>query len=314
MEHQVRDARSIPEPTIRAFDREVMLRQAVLQIAKQHHVDLSEVDVNSEVQSYWLNLKREEEHQEAKQLAKRRRSLVWRTVGQVIPDHYRGCVPPDSIADLAQRAEMVSLIRKRVYGTTATKQALATATQMATGQVRTALLTGLTGAGKTTLVALMLRQMAFHWHQHWRDGVVDPNDRVSLDGDPVFHRLLCANRRDEAFTDVFVWTTSREIVAAQKKNAHYGSHLKKAPILVIDDLGGEPTQVNIGGVDEILWARHDGSRKLVTLLTTGYCNPAREDMEGYLEPLTARYSEAFTRRVSEPGQCVVIRCPKKEVA
>lgn len=289
-----------------------MLRQAVVRIAGEHHVDLSGVEITPEVQEHWLFLKRQEDHQEAERLAKRRRSLVWQTVGQVIPEHYRGCIPHLAVSDPGKAREMQTLIGKRVYGMVAYRQALDAASKLATGQARMVTLLGLTGAGKSTLAAIMLRQMAFHWHQHWRDGVVDPSDRAHFDGDTIFNRLLCMNRRDEAFSGVFVWTTARDLVAGQKKSAHFSDSFRKAPVLVIDDLGGEPTQINLGGVDEILWARHDSSRKVVTILTSGYCNPLRDDMSGFVEPLTARYSEAFTRRLTEPGQCMVIRCPKKE--
>lgn len=299
--------------TFKAANHVARLRAAAVKIAKDHGVNLIDREVTEEVQAHWFKVQADEAHAVSEQYAKERRSMVWRAVGSVIPDRYRGINTLDAISDESKRAKMVDILSERVKDVDAYDQTIAAAKEIAEGRAQTILFGGVTGAGKSTLAALLLRSIAYEWHKNWREGVTGPRSTV-LDGDPTFARLLCANRRDQSFTGCIVWTTSREIVAAQKKSPDGARKFIDAAILVIDDIGGEPTQTNIGGVDEVLWARHDAGRSKVTILTTGFCDPKSEKMDLYLRPLASRYSVAFTRRVSEPGSAIVIKCNVEEVS
>lgn len=277
---------------------------AVLQIAREHGVTLTDAEVTPEVVEHWCSVSREEKIVEAKALAKRRRELVWRTVADKIPTRYRSALPVHAVKDKdAARAT----IKARLTDVDAYKKTIETAERIAKGQLSTVTFAGPTGAGKSTLAAILLRAVASYWHAHHEAGYVDPSTRTrTLDGDPTFARLMSENRKDEAFSTCILWTTAREIVEAQKRNESM-DHFKSVPILVIDDLGGEPTQVNIGGVDEVIWARHDKGRAVVTILTTGFVDPTQEGHAAYLAPLVKRYSEALVRRVAEQGVAETIR-------
>lgn len=299
--------------TFKASNHAARLQAAAVKIAGEHGVELKASEVTEEVQAHWFKVQDDEFVAQSKQLAKNRRSMIWRTVGTIIPDRYRSIVPLDSIADESKRSEMIDVVTSRVKCGAAYQQTIEVAQSIAEGKTSTVLFAGMTGTGKSTLAALLLRSIAYAWHKNWRAGVTDRRN-TAPDGDPTFARLLCKNRRDEAFTGCIVWTTSRDIVAAQKKSPDGARRFIDAAILVIDDIGGEPTQSNIGGVDEVVWARHDAGREKVTILTTGFCDESAEDMDLYLSPLARRYSVAFARRVAEEGRATVIRCDVKEVA
>lgn len=279
-------------------------RLATVEVAALHGTRLNPADVTEAVEQHWRAVVAEEQEQAAQRLAKRRRALVWNAVGKVIPELYRDAWPIDATT---ARDQMIRRIQDRVYDPVAYQQAIQAGTRIAHGQETMVFLTGASGAGKSTLAAILLRQIAHTWCQSWKQGVVDPRDKFTLDGDPTFARLMCFSRKDEAFTNSIVWISARELVESQKHNQDT-SLFSTAPILVIDDAGQEPTQVNIGGVGHVLWARHERAASAVTVLTTGLCDPAKESMYEYLAPLTARYSHALTRRVSEIGRATVIRC------
>ncbi len=121
------------------------------------------------------------------------------------------------------------------------------------------------------------------------------------------------------------WATARDVfrTAASPPRPRFGEdpvdplHVwKHAPMLVLDDIGGEPEQRNIEAVDGILWHRHDADDDVVTVATTGFFDETRvpqnmdKATEGQvldlLAPLTARYGASLVRRIAEPGQTVVI--------
>lgn len=121
------------------------------------------------------------------------------------------------------------------------------------------------------------------------------------------------------------WATARDVfrLASNPPRPKFGEEAddplgvwKRAPLLVLDDIGGEPEQRNIEAVDGILWHRHDADDDVVTITTTGFFDEKRvptnmdrateEQIVELLAPLTTRYGAALVRRIAEPGQTVVI--------
>lgn len=286
-------------------------REETIKIAAAHGVTLVDSDVTTEVRQHWINVDESEFAEKMNVIAKQRRSLVWRAAVNAVPTQYRSVTPIDALGDDAKRKDMARTIKYRVKDTAAYKATIEAAQSIATGHTSTVLFSGVTGAGKSTLASILVQSIALQWHKKWKAGITGRRPTLP-DGDPTFANLMCTNRHDEAFTGCILWTTAREIVAAQKKGEY--ARFTNASILVIDDIGGEPSQSNIGGVDEIVWARHDEGDRKVTILTSGFCDPSEESTGLYLAPLTNRYSVAFTRRVAEAGRAKVIRCNVKEVA
>lgn len=121
------------------------------------------------------------------------------------------------------------------------------------------------------------------------------------------------------------WATARDVfrAAANPTPPRFGEDpvdplrkWKMAPLVMLDDIGGEPEQRNIEAIDGVLWHRHDEDDDVVTITTTGFFDPkavphdiehaTEDEIERMLTPLSARYGVALVRRLAEPGQSVII--------
>lgn len=143
-------------------------------------------------------------------------------------------------------------------------------------------------------------------------------EAVIVEGDPVFKRLT---NEAMGYRRAVAWEKSRDLFRAAvspksfPKNGEDAADpletAKKAPVAVLEDIGGEPKQANVSPVEDVVWERYDND-DVATIVTTGFCEKSapRPDDAGdvlrFLAPLAARYGDAFVRRVSEPGVSVVI--------
>lgn len=248
-----------------------------------------------------------------------------------------------------------AMLQKRVKSPVAYRMALAAAVGIAEGRVRQVLLVGPSGAGKSTIAAILLRALDAYFAERWEKTlpampprpVADPAEFLyrappvvaphclvrpgfTPRGAEAFQRRvslgawgrLSRRRGDDGPVQ---WITARDVfrIAANPATPRFGEEpadplakWKRAPLTLLDDIGGEPEQRNVEAVDGILWHRHDEDDEVVTVTTTGFFDPAavpanieamgEDETLSMLAPLTARYGAALVRRIAEPGQTVVI--------
>lgn len=116
-----------------------------------------------------------------------------------------------------------------------------------------------------------------------------------------------------------MWTTAHKLFKLAKKPQGFreGEPLEpacEARLLVLDDIGGEPSQANVAPVEDVLRERHDAQR--ITIATTGMFDEAADpgDLDKLLAPLSSRYGAAVVRRLAEKGRAVVIPVGVKAAA
>ena len=75
-------------------------------------------------------------------------------------------------------------------------------------------------------------------------------------------------------------------------------------MLVLDDIGNEPRQVNITAAHDIVFDRYDNKKTL--LASTGFMNEHADpaDLDAFLAPLADRYDKAFVRRLAKVPEMV----------
>lgn len=108
------------------------------------------------------------------------------------------------------------------------------------------------------------------------------------------------------------WATAYDLFRAAKRPQRFGEeedHLaefRSARVLLLDDIGGEPVQANLGPVEDVVRARAE--RTSITISSTGMYDPnvTALDITALLAPLCERYGAAVVRRLAEPGRSVVI--------
>lgn len=107
------------------------------------------------------------------------------------------------------------------------------------------------------------------------------------------------------------WTTAHKLFKLAKKPQGFREadpleEATEARLLVLDDIGGEPTQANVAPVEDVLRERHDAQR--ITIATTGMFDPEADprNRDALLAPLSARYGAAVVRRLAEDGRAIVI--------
>lgn len=107
------------------------------------------------------------------------------------------------------------------------------------------------------------------------------------------------------------WTTAYELFRLAKKPIGFKEsdplqEAREARILVLDDIGGEPTQANIAPVEDVIRERHDAQR--ITIATSGMFDAEADpgDLDKLLAPLSAKYGAAVVRRLAEKGRAIVI--------
>lgn len=108
------------------------------------------------------------------------------------------------------------------------------------------------------------------------------------------------------------WTTAHKLFKLAKKPIGFRETdpldvYREVPILVLDDIGGEPMQANVAPVEDVLRERHDAQR--ITIATTGMFDESADpnNLDALLQPLAARYGAAVVRRLAEKGRAVVVR-------
>lgn len=248
-----------------------------------------------------------------------------------------------------------AMLQKRVKSPVAYRMALAAAVGIAEGRVRQVLLVGPSGAGKSTIAAILLRALDAYFAERWEktlpamppSPVADPAEFLYRSPSVVSPHCLvrpgftqrsaeASSRRPSlgAWSQLsrrrggdgpVQWVTARDVfrLAANPTPPRFGEEpsdplakYKRAPLTLLDDIGGEPEQRNVEAVDGILWHRHDEDDEVVTVTTSGFFDPAavpaniesmgEDETLAMLAPLTARYGAALVRRIAEPGQTLVI--------
>jgi DNA replication protein DnaC len=108
-----------------------------------------------------------------------------------------------------------------------------------------------------------------------------------------------------------LWTTAHELFRVSRKPIGFRESdplepFREIPILVLDDIGGEPQQANMAPVEDVIRDRHDAQR--ITIATTGMLDPTADpsDMDALLAPLSVKYGAAVVRRLAEKGRAIVI--------
>lgn len=234
-----------------------------------------------------------------------RRKIAILAYEAVIPERYAPVIPMEAGTTPEERAALWDELSKpnergavRIHSASDYKAAMDAAVAIADGRRRTVLLSGPSGGGKSTLAALMLRRIALEWMRHPERGIVSSQfpcvdihgasrERIedwlqappTEDGDPVFRRLAprLPRKRETPEAPLVVWTTADEIFRLQsaphaflkpgEEPADPLAAIRKARVLVIDDLGNEPEQENVPGVGQIIRSRHDAG-DLVTIVTS----------------------------------------------
>lgn len=285
-------------------------------------------------------------------------------IESAIPRRYADACPLPASGD-AEGAK--ALLRQRVKNAAAYTAACSAAIGIAEGSVHRVLLLGPSGAGKTTIAAIMLRVIGQWFSERWEQSLDLPRKPEPSSPEEFLYRPDLEKPIRESRMDTIDWRASRPLLGermrfmgfgAWRRMACYGGFRaavrgeenpvqwvtardafqaaaaprgfprsgeeptdplrvwKRAPLLVLDDIGGEPEQRNIEAVDGILWHRHDEDDRVVTIATTGFYdersipkNMAKADeheVGEMLKPLAQRYGAALVRRIAEPGQAVVI--------
>lgn len=108
------------------------------------------------------------------------------------------------------------------------------------------------------------------------------------------------------------WATAHELFRLARKPIAFREvdpldEYRETPILVLDDIGGEPEQANVAPVEDVIRERHDAQR--ITIATTGMIDLDADtrDLDKLLAPLSARYGAAVVRRLAEKGRSIVIQ-------
>lgn len=223
--------------------------------------------------------------------------------------------------------------------------ARAAADALVRGEVKRVLLVGPAGSGKTSLALLIPQIMAARWakERHDREAaridarpmaeVVEerlrraheadrdletPGRPIAIRGASPAASEMPATPAAKALAKVSrggrleaLWTTAHKLFQLARKPVGFREAdpldaFREAPILILDDIGGEPTQANVAPVEDVLRERHDAQR--ITIATTGMfdadADPA--DLDKFLGPLSARYGAAVVRRLAEKGRAIVI--------
>lgn len=230
------------------------------------------------------------------------RQTIHAALTAAMPERYADVQSP-MVADPMARAEAVTILRERVNVPNLEEiilEAAEAAKLLRTVRGAIVVIGGASGTGKTTVSALILRMLA--------------NDvpLVEFGRNPLFRPKAIFggewNHGSEANPYV-LWHSADYLFDLAKEGS-----LKRfcdVGLAVIDDIGGEPDQVNVKAVQRVTWARHDAM--LPSILTTGFVDLTADpsDLKAYLAPLSQRYSTAFTRRIAEEGKkfCKVIALP-----
>lgn len=157
----------------------------------------------------------------------------------------------------------------------------------------TVVLSGKSGVGKSTLVALILRMIVTQiplvlWEAN---PVVTDGGLFDVAWPPP-----TLSGQDDPDNPYVLWTSADNLF--ESCVAGTVEVYKHAPLAVIDDIGKEPEQINIKSVPLITWARQEQMR--ASIITTGFVNfNVDPETDEYFAPLEQRYGAAFVRRIAE---------------
>lgn len=231
---------------------------------------------------------------------KRPRETILRRVEAAIPSRYGDVRFPLEETDTDAQFAAFETIRSRLNCRNpdeAFKQTVEAAELVLKKRGAVVLFVGPSGAGKTTLMSLLFRIVACKVPLLPRH-----KNPVCVKGGLFFDDW-------EEENPLVSWTSAEALFYASKDDTNFMDALKRVPLLGIDDIGGEPHQVNAQGVQSVVWARHDADRAIVG--TTGFYNldaSPDDPPETFLSPLKDRYGMAFVRRLVllGPDMCRII--------
>jgi len=158
------------------------------------------------------------------------------------------------------------------------------------------LFAGPTGVGKSHAVALLLRYVAS----------MVPLLPVRQNPTTTNGGIFSETWEGEGSDPYVLWESARQLFRKVTRDGLDTEDYEKVAICALDDIGGEGSQVNATPVQDILWARYDDSRAVIT--STGFVDPSVDpkDVDAFLAPLAARYDKAFVRRLAKVPQRVRI--------
>lgn len=325
--------------------RRARLAAAAHHVARQHGQAMDIGSVTDEQIVHWNTVAKRDAEAAARKAreeaplkeSKERRRVASKAFAEVIPGAYAPVVPVEAGETEDDRKVNADALfspdefgRVRVKDKAAYAAAMEAAVAIANGKVRTVLLAGPSGAGKTHLAALMLRRITLEWERNAARGAVPELDPSApprhrpVDGDPVFLRLAASTgyRGPGKTIPGVTWQKASDMfraAAAPKPFPKDGEVVadpldaaKHTGVAVLEDIGREPYQANVTPVKDVMDDRYEGAG-LVTIATTGFCDPEAaptpnnpDDMRRFLARLLDRYDDAVVRRLSERGVAVVI--------
>lgn len=156
---------------------------------------------------------------------------------------------------------------------------------------------GPTGVGKSHALALFLRMVAH------LVPIAPQHENFTTRRGGIFH----GDWDSDATNPYVMWDTASQLFTKVTKRGMDTWPHENVPILALDDIGREGSQVNATPVLDVLWARHEEGRMLA--ITTGFVDPMADptDVDAFFAPLARRYDEAAVRRLAKiPGRCRII--------
>lgn len=158
------------------------------------------------------------------------------------------------------------------------------------------LFAGPTGVGKSHAVALLLRYVAS----------LVPLLPVRQNPTTAKGGIFSETWEGEGSDPYVLWKSAPKLFKEVVREGEDTTPLEEVAICVLDDIGKEPTQVNVAPVQDIIWARYDESRAVIA--STGFMDPNADpsDVDAFLAPLAARYDKPFVRRLAKVPQRVRI--------
>lgn len=245
-------------------------------------------------------LQKEAHRARAKEEERRRivRTFIQERAEAAIPGTYSVMVGDQEGADELHMVSMIEKINERVH-TRDNARIIQAAREAAHDALfkrgMVVLFAGPTGVGKSHMLAFTLRTMA---------------NFVPLE--PPHTNSVSARKSGGIFSDdwphegsdpAILWTSAKKLFEAAKRDEDIRPY-EDVSVLVLDDIGNEPRQVNITVAHDIVFDRYDNKKTIFA--STGYMDEHADptDLDAFLAPLAERYDKAFVRRLAKVPETV----------